>query len=464
MEKRPKVLAIDDDRYWLSQIPLILEDTCEVTLNSTIDEGINAIQDNFYDVILLDMNFGSDPRSGIDVFRMIKAKDHSADIVVISGETRPEKIVQIMNAGVTSFLPKPCTPDQIRSAITNAIHAKRMKLRALNIEKGSSIEDLLIGNSPQMKRVREDVAHAVRAKTKDILIIGPNGSGKELIAKAIAYESDPNCRLVPILCSAISEGLAESELFGHVKGAFTGADRDRTSVFEDVGGGFVMFDEIGDMPLPQQAKLLRVLQERQVQRVGSSKPIDVNFRSISATNINLEHAIVKKTFREDLFYRIAKEVIAVAPLSERRVDIIDLTYYFIADCFPGRNLSITEDAIELLMAYHWPGNVRQLKAVIESIGSRNTTDVIRESDICHAIPQVANIFGNKASRVLIGRYGASIINQERERIEAALRTSTDTESAAASLGMSRATFYRRAKEFGLIKSRKPKMEPSFAYQ
>ncbi len=461
MEKRPKVLAIDDDRYWLIQIPLILEDTCEVATRSTIDHGMSAIEEHFYDVILLDMNFINDPRSGIDVFRMIKAKDHSADVIVISGETRPDKLVQIMNAGITSFLPKPCTPDQIRSAIANAVHAKKMKLRALNLGMETSDRYQLIGRSDKMRRVREDVAHVIKAGTKDILIQGENGTGKEVVAKSIAYQSDPGCRFIPVHCAAISDGLAESELFGHVKGAYTGAERDRPSVFEIVGGGFVFLDEIGDMPLNQQAKTLRVLQERQIQRVGSSKPVDLNFSSISATNVDLERAVFEKRFREDLFYRIAKEIITIPPLRERREDIIDLSYHFLGECFPTRSLSITDDAMELLMAYHFPGNIRQLKSIIESIGSRNDTDIIRESDICHAIPQVANIFGSKASRVLIGRYGASLVNQERERIERAMKTSSDLEAAAKTLGMSRSTFYRRAKEFGLIKERKPKTTPAY---
>lgn len=461
MTRLPKVLAIDDDRYWLSQIPLILEDTFEVSTRTTIDQGINAIQEDFYDAVLLDMNFGDDARTGIDVFRTIKAKDPKADIIVISGETRPDKIIQIMNAGVTSFLPKPCTPDQIRSAISNAIHAKRMKQRALNTGLGSSLEDLLIGGSPQMKKVREDVIHVATSRTKDVLLMGENGTGKEEVAKAIAYVADPKSLFIPVLCSAISEGLAESELFGHVKGAFTGADRDRPSVFEEVGSGFVMFDEIGDMPMPQQAKLLRVMQERKLHRVGSYKSIELGFRSISATNVDLLRAVAEKRFREDLYYRIAKEIITIPPLRERREDIIDLIYHFLAMCFPQNDLTITDDAIQLLMAYHWPGNVRQLKAMIESIGSRNTSGVIRESDICQAIPQIASVFGNKASKALIGRYGASLINQERDRIERAIKSSESVEEAAAKVNLTRSTFYRRAKDLGLIKERKKKVVPAY---
>lgn len=461
MNKLPKVLAIDDDLNWLSQIPLILEDTCVVDTRDSIDAGIRAVEENFYDVVLLDLNFGDDPRTGLDVFRMIKAKDHSADVIVISGETNPSRLVQIFNAGITSFLVKPATPNQIRDAIGNAIHAKKMKLRALNINTNDS-KYQLIGRSKKMRELRAEIAQVIQSGVKDILLSGETGTGKEVIAKMIAYQADPNCRFHPVHCAAISEGLAESELFGHTKGAFTGAVADRPSVFEVVGGGFVFLDEIGDMPLLQQAKLLRVLQERQVQRVGSSEIKNVNFRTISATHIDLQDSISKKLFREDLFYRVAKAIIKVPSLRDRIEDIPDLAHYFIAEAFPHKNMTITEDALELLKAYHWPGNIRQLKGVIESIGARNTENIIRESDVCHALPEVAKVFGNKASRALIGRYGAALINKERERIEQAIQSARGNKKLAAELlGMSRTSFYRRAHELGLIQQRDPNITPLY---
>lgn len=461
MNKLPRVLAIDDDLNWLSQIPLILEDICIVDTRDSIDSGIRAVEENFYDVVLLDLNFGDDPRTGLDVFRMIKAKDHSADVIVISGETNPSRLVQIFNAGITSFLVKPATPNQIRESIGNAVQAKQMKLRALNINNKES-KYQLIGRSKKMQELRAEIAQVIQSGTKDILLTGETGTGKEVIAKMIAYQADPNCRFHPVHCAAISEGLAESELFGHTKGAFTGAVSDRASVFEVVGGGFVFLDEIGDMPLLQQAKLLRVLQERQVQRVGSTDIKDVNFRSISATHIDLQEAISKKLFREDLYYRIAKAVIKVPSLRERVEDISDLVNYFIAEAFPHKHITVTDDAIELLKAYHWPGNVRQLKGVIESICARTTDNVIRESDICYALPEVAKVFGNKASRALIGRYGAALINKERERLEQAISAARGNKRLAAEkLGMSRTTFYRRAHELGLVQQRDPNTAPLY---
>jgi len=452
MEIKPRILALDDDRNWLHQVPLILGSQYEITTRATIDSGIREIEENFFDVILLDINFENDPRSGLDVFRLVKAKDHSVDVIVISGETNPTKLIQIMNAGITSFLPKMCDLTEIRNAVSNAISAKKMKLRALDLDCKSSGQ--LIGRSEKMEILREEINFAVNSGVKDILLVGETGTGKEVVARAIAYQADPNKRFTPVHCGAISDGLAESELFGHVKGAFTGADRDRPSVFEVVGGGYVFLDEIGEMPSLQQTKLLRVLQERKVTRVGANEEKEVNFRSISATNVNLKEAIADRTFREDLFYRINKMIIHVPALRERLEDIADLTHFFLSDCFPSRNIEITDEALELLRAYHWPGNVRQLKGVIEAIGSRLKNDIIREGDICHALPEVTKVFGNKATRILIGHYGASLISKERDRFEKAILKSRGNKKLAADdLGISRATFYRRASELGLIQSR-----------
>lgn len=455
MKRLPKLLALDDDKSWLTQIPLIFEDECDVQCYSTIDQGIQALKSQFFDIVLLDINFKGDPRSGLDVFRMIQAADMGADVIVISGETEPNRLIQIMNAGVTHFLTKPVPPDEITAAVQTTIQRRATRLRALNLIGSEKTGAILTGDSLQMRKLREDIAHAVSSGIKDILLLGETGTGKEVVAQTIAYEADPSKRFIPIHCGAISDGLAESELFGHVRGAFTGADRDRVSAFEAAGGGFVFFDEIGDMPLNQQAKLLRVIQERKVQRVGSLDERDVTFRSISATNVDLEIAISQKRFREDLYYRVAKTKIKIPALRDRLEDIPQLVQQFLVECSPKKTIIITNDALDLLHVYHWPGNVRQLKAVIESICPRLTDGIIREGDICQALPQLATTFGNRVAKVLVGRYGASLVTKERDRFERALIESHgDRDKAAMALGLSRATFYRRAKELGLVRERR----------
>lgn len=454
-ERLPRVLAIDDDPVWLEQIPLILEDECAVDTFSSIDQGIQAVESQFCDVILLDLNFSGDPRTGLDVFRHIHAADQGADVIVISAETKPERLIQIMNAGVTQFVPKPARPDDIRNAVRMTLQQRAIRLKALNMASQSDDGDAsLIGSSHAMQKLRRDLDRIVRDGTKDILLLGETGTGKEVVAKMIARLSDPSKRLLPIHCGAISDGLAESELFGHVRGAFTGADRDRISAFESVGGGFIFFDEIGDMPLNQQAKLLRVLQERRVQRVGSLDEKKVSFRSISATNVHLEKAIADRKFREDLYYRIAKETLRLPALRERLEDIPELVQYFLAKSSPSRRKSITNEGLTVLQAYHWPGNVRQLRTVIESLESRCSGAMIREKDICQVLPEVADLLSSRFTRKLIGSYATSLISNEKQRYEKAIiQANGDRTEAAKVLGVSRATFFRRAKDFGLVKSR-----------
>lgn len=453
-ERKPKLLAIDDDQQWLDMVPMIFEDECEVHGFPTIDQGIEAIKTQFYDIILLDLNFDGDSRSGHDVFRHISAADRGADVIVISGETRPDRLIQILNAGVTQFLPKPVGPDSVRQAVQSTLQQRELRLRAMNMAAQSGDDVLLIGNSPEMQKLRENINRVVRDGIKDILILGETGTGKEVVAKMISQMADPSKRLIPIHCGAISDGIAESELFGHVKGAFTGADRDRVSAFEAAGGGFIFFDELGDMPLAQQSKLLRVLQERKVQRVGSHDQKSVNFRSISATNVHLDKAIANKSFREDLYYRIAKETLKVPALRDRIEDIPELVEYFLAKAPKQRRKTITNEGLALLQAYHWPGNVRQLKTVIESLESRCAEKVIREKDICQVIPELAGVLSSRFKKALVAKYGASPVSQERHRIaKAILQANQDRAKAAELLGMSRATLFRRMRELGLSKPR-----------
>jgi len=453
MDRFPKLLAIDDDPIWLEQIPMIFEDECEVVCAKSIDEGLSVLDSQFFDIILLDLNFDGDDRTGLDVFRKISATDNSADVIVISGETRPDRLVQIMNAGITQFIPKPSSSDRIRNAVRDVIRKRETRFRAFNLAATSaqgkgSVH--LIGSSPAMIKLKEEIAFVVSSGAKDILLIGETGTGKEVVARTIASMADPARRFVPIHCGAISDGLAESELFGHVKGAFTGADKERASAFEVVGGGFVFLDEIGEMPLNQQAKLLRVLQERKVQRVGSCEERPVSFRCISATNANLTKAIDEKKFREDLFYRVAKYQIKIPSLKERDEDIPELIHYFLSLNVGKATRGITDEALALLESYSWPGNVRQLQSIVEIMASRCIDGLIREKDVCQVIPEFAAHFTDGRVKTFLGKKGAALIMAEKKQFQIALMQARGNKGEAARLlDISRATFYRRVKELGI---------------
>ncbi|MGE0633958.1 MAG: sigma 54-interacting transcriptional regulator, partial [Pseudobdellovibrionaceae bacterium] len=308
---------------------------------------------------------------------------------------------------------------------------------------------LLVGSSRQAIKLKADILQAAKNGVKDILIQGETGTGKEVVARGIAEAADPAKRFYPVHCAAINDGVAESELFGHVKGAFTGADKDRMGAFETAQGGFVFLDEIGDMPLNQQAKLLRVLQERKVQRVGSTEERTVSFKSISASHVNLENAVADKKFREDLYYRIAKFIIKIPSLRERMEDLPELVTFFLSTRFKNE-VTITPQAIDLLFAYHWPGNIRQLESVIESMAYRCEKKIIRERDVCQAIPDLSGLFTPRSTVSFLGKTGHALVSQERKRFQKALLdASGDRAKAANLLNISRATFFRRAKELGL---------------
>lgn len=457
-DRSPKILALDDDATWLEQLPLVFENSgYDVHSFSNLDQGLIAIESNFYDIVLLDLNFVGDRRTGLDIFRRIVAKDAEVDVIVISGETDPKKLIEIMNAGITHFIPKPSSIDEIRKSVSETL--KHREIRASSICLDGRKGPLLIGSSSQTQKLKADIIQAAKVGVRDILIQGETGTGKEVVAKAIAESSDPSKRFHPVHCAAINDGIAESELFGHVRGAFTGADKDRMGAFESAQGGFVFLDEIGDMPTHQQAKLLRVLQERKVQRVGSTEERAVSFKSISATHVILENAVTEKKFREDLYYRIAKYVIRIPSLRDRLEDIPELVTFFLSTRFKNE-ITITPQAIDLLFAYHWPGNIRQLESVIEAMAYRCEKKIIREKDVCQALPELSGQFTSRTIASFLGKTGHALVSQEKKRFQKALADAGgDRDKAAKILNVSRATYFRRAKELGLV-SKRPRSDSS----
>lgn len=451
-----KILAIDDDEDWLMQIPLILDGECDVDAYPTVDQGLQAVQYGNYDIILLDINFEGDPRNGLDIFRRIHSVDRGADVIVVSGETDRNNLLAVFNAGVSQFLAKPSTPDQLREAVRATMRSREIRFKALHLATTTDTKKgpTLVGSSLAMKKLREEIFRVVQGGAKDILLLGETGSGKEVVAQTIVRQSDRTGRFIPVHCGALSDGLVESELFGHVKGAYTGAVADRVGAFEAAGGGFVFLDEIGEMPMNQQAKLLRVLQERKLQKVGTNLETAVNFRLIAATHVDLDKAVENKLFREDLKFRIARETIRIPALRERIEDIPELVAWYLATIPVHRDKKFTAEAMGLLQAYTWPGNVRQLHSVVENLCNRCTDGVVREKDVCQAIPEVSTIFTSRINKTLVGRYGSQLLTSERRRFEKAINEAEgDRSKAAEILGLSRATFFRKAKDLGLVKTR-----------
>lgn len=455
IDRLPKVLAVDDDPNWLSQIPLILEEEAQVTCVERLAQALLLIEADYFDVVLLDLNFENEEMTGLSLFRKIHLLDADVDVIVVSGESNPSKLVQVFNEGVSRFIPKPATPEQIRIEVGKVLASRTVRKRS---EAKDPSETPFVGISDSIRNLNHQINELERAPFRDILIQGETGTGKEILARYLAERFGKGRKFVPMHCGAIADGLIESELFGHTKGAFTGAETQRAGVFESAAGGFVFLDEIGEMPVHQQAKMLRVLQERKVQRVGTHDEISVNFRSISATHVNLPEAVRTKLFREDLFFRLSQFVLKIPPLRDRREDIPMIVEKILVSLPQGRKRALTDEALELLMAYDWPGNVRQLKAFIENLLYRSKSDVIRPSDVARILPEVASVVPGfqPGLRTALpgGRYARSVLNGEKKKFELAIAQAGSRDAAAVLLGMSRATFFRKAKELGLVRDKR----------
>ena len=456
IQELAKILVLDDDISFLEQIPEILDSYGKVDVLRSIDQGLAAVESTYYDIVILDLHFDDDVRTGMDVFKKIVALDRGVDVVLITGETDTKKIFDLVNSGIRYFIAKPAKVNEMRECVRSILEERSYRRRATLLAQKMSIGKngaVLVGSSPKITQLREHIDRLVKSQVKDVLIQGETGTGKELVARQIAAQCDSLGRFIPINCGSLNENLIQSELFGHVRGAFTGADRDKAGVFEAAGGGFVFLDEVGDMPITQQPKLLRAIQERRIVRLGEVEERAVSFRTISATHVDLRKAITESRFREDLYFRISKETITIPPLRERLEDIRDLVIHFLST--QTKKCTITEDALNLLRSYAWPGNVRELQSVVDRAVIRADKGVIKTAQIIQVLPELATLSSRKLQRAIVGSYGIQLLENERKRFrDAIISSSGNREEAAKTLGLSRATFYRKAKELGLVRDRK----------
>ncbi len=352
-----KILIVDDEVAIVQMLSRILrKDGYEVLEADSAAKALESAQGNVPDLVLLDLNLPDE--NGLVVLGRILRAHPATQIVMMTGQGDIETAVQAMKLGARDFLTKPFEPSQLRSSLQS--------LWRQNSEYGS-VTKIPIGDSPEIQEVWSQISRYAIPDVS-ILLVGESGTGKELFARVIHAQSKRCGRqFVALDCATLPETLVESELFGHEKGAFTGATEQRTGKFELAHGGTIFLDEIGNLPLNFQAKLLRVVQERYIDRLGGQRSIPVDVRIVSATNLNLEQAIQKGAFREDLYHRIAQVVIRIPPLRERRGDIEKLTSFFI-DLFNvrfGRNIQgISDGALNLICEYRWPGNVRELENAV----------------------------------------------------------------------------------------------------
>ncbi|MGB9080825.1 MAG: sigma-54 dependent transcriptional regulator [Desulfuromonadaceae bacterium] len=366
-----KILIIDDEAFIRENVSRILsEEGYQVCQASNTREASEQVASGEIDLALLDLNLG--PENGIDVLKILKELDPELLVIIITGFGSVESAVDALKMGAFHYMKKPFKADALRVIVKLALQTQTLKREVRNLKRADSLpgRSPMIGRSKPFQEVIDQVREIARIPST-VLITGESGTGKELIARAIHDLSDRHdAAFVAINCASIPAALLESELFGHEKGSFTSATGRKTGLFEEAHHGTIFLDEIGEMDLAMQAKLLRVLQERIIRRVGGIKDINIDVRIIAATNRNLLDKISTGSFREDLYYRINVFPIHIPPLRERKEDIGLIASYFL-DTFSrsfGRDFkALSPEATRLMEEYRWPGNIRELRNVIERI-------------------------------------------------------------------------------------------------
>ena len=366
--KRKRILVVDDEEKMRRLLQINLSNDYEVLLAGDGQEALNLLKENDIDLILTDLKMPK--KDGIELLRDAKSINSNLPVVLMTAYGTVETAVTAMKEGAYDYVLKPVKMDEIEVTIEKALsyagltEENRALKRQLRDTYGTSS---IITTDPQMKEIL-NLVNQIADTDATVLIQGESGTGKELIARTIHFQSNRcNRPLISISCGAIPAGLLESELFGHEKGAFTGAHKDKKGRFELADTGTLLLDEIGEMPRDLQVKILRVLEERKFMRVGGTREIEVDVRIIAATNKDLEKAVASGEFRKDLYYRLNVIPINLPPLRERKDDIPLLVSHFIhkhKDIVKGKVNNISEEAIEVLKDYHWPGNVRELENCI----------------------------------------------------------------------------------------------------
>ncbi|MDO7138500.1 sigma-54-dependent transcriptional regulator [Algibacter lectus] len=367
----PKILVIEDEaaiRRVLIKILSEENDTYQVEEAEDGLIGIEKIKNEDYDLVLCDIKMPK--MDGVEVLEATKKIKPEIPMVMISGHGDLDTAVNTMRLGAFDYISKPPDLNRLLNTVRNALDRKELFVENKILKKKVSKKYEMIGESDEISQIK-DIIDKVAPTDARVLITGPNGTGKELVAHWLHEKSDrAKGNLIEVNCAAIPSELIESELFGHVKGAFTSANKDRAGKFEAANGGTIFLDEIGDMSLSAQAKVLRALQESRIQRVGSDKDIKVNVRVVAATNKNLKKEIEDGRFREDLYHRLAVILIKVPALNERRGDIPLLIKHFSSKISGEQGTNekkFTEKAVKLLQEYDWTGNIRELRNVVERL-------------------------------------------------------------------------------------------------
>jgi DNA-binding NtrC family response regulator len=447
---RSTILVIDDEPNILTTVRRSLElEGYQVVVASGGAAGLAKLGEHDVDLALLDVMMPGE--TGLEVLPKLRAAKPELVVVMMSGNATIETAVNATKAGAHDFIEKPLSGDKLLLTVQNALSYARLRGENARLRGRAATDFAMIGRGAAMKAIFEKVAKTAPS-TGRVLITGENGTGKELVARAVHEHSKrKDGPFVKLNCAAIPSELIESELFGHEKGAFTGATQQRRGKFELADGGTLFLDEIGDMNPNAQAKVLRVLQESELERVGGGDTIKVDVRVVAATNKDLAAEIKDGKFREDLYYRLAVVPIELPPLRGRREDIPSLVDHFLAQvCADNdrRAKKVASGAMTMIMQHDWPGNVRELKNVVERLAIlTGDAEVISEADVGDALPRV------KAVKIEVARgvpFKDLVAAAEREIIVAALEANDNhVSNTARELQLERSHLYKKMRSLGI---------------
>jgi len=450
-ENGNRIIVVDDEPGMREFLEIMLQkDGYAIDTAADGSEAIDKIEENLFDLAIVDIQMPV--LNGIEVLKKINEKSPDTTVIMITAYASHETAIEAMKLGAYDYITKPFKIDEIKLVIKKALDKKKLERENTRLRKELETQygfGNIIGRSPSIVKVFELIKRVAELNV-NVLIAGESGTGKELVARAVHYSgSRRDNPFVPVNCGAIPEQLMESELFGYKKGAFTGAVRDKIGLFVEADNGTIFLDEIGDLPLHLQVKLLRVIEDKMIRPLGSTEPVRIDVRIIAATNKKLEEEVAAGAFREDLFYRLNVIKITLPPLRERRIDVSPLAIHFINKYSKemGKDVrGISPKALEILENYHYPGNVRELENIIARCVALESSNVIRQE----TLPQLVtgrdyldldtSFTSNSSLDTLLG-------NVEKKMIEKALgNTNGNKTEAAKLLGITlRSLRYRLAK-------------------
>jgi len=431
------LLVIDDDPLILESLRGVVAPPWNFIGRTHYAPSSDTVHAAFVDMHL-SQNFSK--LEGLEVIKSLSQRHPHAEIVAISGDMSREVMEKTLKAGATRFLPKPLTPDEVILTLDKlaALFELRWNLHSNQMQ--------WVGDSASSDQLRRQIAQ-LKGEQSPVLIEAESGSGKEVVAHLL-NQQEPTRPFVTLNVASIPENLFEAEFFGYVKGAFTGALQSKMGIAESASGGDLFLDEIEALPMNQQAKLLRFLENGEIRRVGATEAIRVDVRVIAATNENLTRKVADGNFREDLLWRLAGHKIVIPPLRERPDDIPSLSKFFLSKMKPSRNKTFSDDAVQSMGRYNWPGNVRELKRVCEQLVIQSPLPLIRSEDVARII--APSSIATPELRMDLQRGLSDLVSDfEKKVLETALTQEKDVDALAKLLKISRSSLYKKLKDYNL---------------